>query len=136
MVTVAGDILPRLSSMLLKLYFLRQPMLSRSTTDCLETMCSAKNSHMGAHGLADLLQQVLHSEAAWDRKDADLVLGLTKLVETGFIRWAKLALHALLLLSLPYLLFAVPLPHSGGYDTAALCHCAYAEDELFSHWCH
>lgn len=92
----AGDIVPRLSSMLLKLYFLRQPMLSRSTTDCLEMLCSAKNSHMGAGGLADLLQQVLHSEAAWDRKDADLVLGLTKLVETGFIRWAKLALHAFL----------------------------------------
>ena len=80
--------------MLLKLYFLRQPMLSRSTTDCLEMLCSAKNSHMGAHGLAGLLQQVLQSEAAWDRKDADLVLALTKLVETGFIRWAKLALYA------------------------------------------
>ena len=76
----------RLSSMLLKLYFLRQAMLSRSTTDCLEMLCSAKTSHMGPHGLADLLQQVLQSQAAWDRKDADLVLGLTKLVETGFIR--------------------------------------------------
>lgn len=82
----AGDIVGRLSSMLLKLYFLRQPMLARSTTDCLEMLCSARNSHMGPHGLADLLQQVLRSEAAWNRKDADLVLGLTKLVETGFIR--------------------------------------------------
>lgn len=72
--------------MLLKLYYLRQPMLSRSTTDCLEMICSARNTHLGAQGLADLLQQVLHQEAAWDRKDADLVLGLTKLIEIGYIR--------------------------------------------------
>ena len=76
----------RLSSMLLKLYQLRQAMLSRSATDCLEMICSARNSHLGPQGLADLLQHLLHLEAAWDRKDADPVLGLTKLIETGYIR--------------------------------------------------
>ena len=72
--------------MLLKLYVLRQPMLSRSTTDCLEMLCSARNSHLGAPALGDLLQQVLQHEAAWLQKDTDLMLSLTKLVETGFIR--------------------------------------------------
>lgn len=74
--------------MLLKLYVLRQPMLSRSTTDCLEMLCSARNSHLGAAALGELLHQVLQQEEAWGRKDTDLVLGLTKLIETGFIRFA------------------------------------------------
>lgn len=82
----AGSVVGPLSAMLLKLYVLRQPMLSRSATDCLEMLCSARNSHLGAVALGDLLQQVLQHEAAWLQKDADLMLALTKLVETGFIR--------------------------------------------------
>ena len=84
--TVAGSVVGPLSAMLLKLYVLRQPMLSRSSTDCLEMLCSARNSHLGAAALGDLLQQVLQQESAWLQKDADLMLALTKLVETGFIR--------------------------------------------------
>ena len=72
--------------MLLKLYVLRQLMLSRSATDCLEMLCSARNSHLGAAALAELLQQVLRQEAAWQMKDMELLLALTKLIETGFIR--------------------------------------------------
>ena len=83
----AGNVVSPLSSLLLKLFVLRQPMLSRSATDCLEMLCGARNSRLGATALADLLQQVLHQEAAWDKKDADLMLALTKLVETGFIRY-------------------------------------------------
>jgi ribosomal RNA-processing protein 12 len=75
-----------LSKMLLKLYVLRQPMLSRSTTDCLEMLCSSKNSHLGSAALGELLQQVLQQEAAWDRKDTDLMLALTSLIESGFTR--------------------------------------------------
>lgn len=75
-----------LSAMLLKLYVLRQPMLSRSSTDCLDMLCSARNSHLGPAALADLLRQVLQQEAAWLQKDTDLMLALTKLLESGFIR--------------------------------------------------
>lgn len=72
--------------MLLKLYVLRQPMLSRSTTDCLHMLCSATTSHLGSAALGDLLHQVLQQEAAWDRKEADLIQALTALVESGFTR--------------------------------------------------
>lgn len=84
--TVAGSVVSPLSAMLLKLYVLRQPMLSRSSTDCLEMLCSARNSQLGPAALGDLLQQVLQQESAWLQKDTDLMLALTKLVETGFIR--------------------------------------------------
>lgn len=84
--TVAGSVVGPLSAMLLKLYVLRQPMLSRSSTDCLEMLCSARNSHLGPAALGDILQQVLQQESAWLQKDTDLMLALTKLVETGFIR--------------------------------------------------
>ena len=83
---IAGNVVGPLSTMLLKLYALRQPMLSRSTTDCLEMLCSAKNSHLGSAALGELLQQVLQQEAAWDRKDTDLMLALTSLIESGFTR--------------------------------------------------
>lgn len=83
---LAGNVVGPLSKMLLKLYVLRQPMLSRSTTDCLEMLCSAKNSHLGSAALGELLQQVLQQEAAWDRKDTDLMLALTSLIESGFTR--------------------------------------------------
>jgi len=83
---IAGNVVGPLSKMLLKLYVLRQPMLSRSTTDCLEMLCSAKNSHLGSAALGELLQQVLQQEAAWDRKDTDLMLALTSLIESGFTR--------------------------------------------------
>ena len=82
----AGSVVAPLSAMLLKLYVLRQPMLSRSTTDCLEMLCSARNSHLGGAALGDLLYQVLRQETAWLQKDTDLMLALTKLVETGFVR--------------------------------------------------
>ena len=82
----AGNVVGPLSKMLLKLYVLRQPMLSRSTTDCLEMLCSAKNSHLGGAALGELLQQVLQQEAAWDRKNTDLMLVLTSLIESGFTR--------------------------------------------------
>ncbi len=61
-------------------------MLSRSTTDCLEMLCSSKNLHLGSAALGELLQQVLQQEAAWDRKDTDLMLALTSLIESGFTR--------------------------------------------------
>lgn len=84
--TVAGSVVGPLSAMLLKLYVLRQPMLSRSSTDCLDMLCSARNSHLGPAALGDLLRQVLQQEAAWLQKDTDLMLALTKLLENGFIR--------------------------------------------------
>ncbi|KAL3148459.1 hypothetical protein ABBQ38_013906 [Trebouxia sp. C0009 RCD-2024] len=104
---IAGSVVAPLSAMLLKLYVLRQPMLSRSSTDCLEMLCSARNSHLGAAAVGELLHQVLHQESAWLPKDTDLMLALTKLVETGFVRLHELdpsicaqrlpqALHSLL----------------------------------------
>ncbi|DBA66455.1 TPA: hypothetical protein ACH3X2_002431 [Trebouxia sp. C0005] len=87
---LAGNVVGPLSKMLLKLYVLRQPMLSRSTTDCLEMLCSAKNSHLGSAALGEVLQQVLQQEAAWDRKDTDLMLALTSFIETGFTRLHEL----------------------------------------------
>lgn len=80
---------------LLKLYALRQPLLSRSTTDALDKLCTASSSHLSTQNLADLLNRVVNTEPAWDRKDADAVLALTMLLERGFTRCGSLMLRGI-----------------------------------------
>ena len=65
--------------MLLKLYVLQQPLLSRAVTETLQ----ARQLHLWCWLL---LQQVLALEVAWNRKDADSVLALTQLVEAGYTK--------------------------------------------------
>jgi ribosomal RNA-processing protein 12 len=78
--------------LLFKLYPLRQPLLSRCATEVLTALCgsstgAAAGARLPAGTLAEVMGVVLDAgEQLWDRKDADAILSLTRLVETGFIR--------------------------------------------------
>ncbi len=71
--------------LMLKLYVLRQPMLSRSATECLAALCAGSSS-ISAAALVEVLRNVVHMETAWDSKDADSLISLINLVESGYIR--------------------------------------------------
>ena len=71
--------------LMLKLYVLRQPMLSRSATECLAALCVGSSS-ISAIALVEVLRKVVHMETAWDSKDADSLISLINLVESGYIR--------------------------------------------------
>ena len=81
-----GNAVGQLASILLKLYVLQQPLLSRAVTETLQALVSAATPPVTGPVLAELLQQVLALEVAWNRKDADSVLALTQLVEAGYTK--------------------------------------------------
>lgn len=74
--------------LLLKLFPLRQPLLSRHATDALAALAAAPGSHLSPKGLAELLGVVLAADALWDRRDAGTTVAAIKLVEDGFCRLA------------------------------------------------
>jgi ribosomal RNA-processing protein 12 len=75
---------------LLKLYPLRQPLLSRHATDALTALCAAPGNHLSAKGLAELLAAVVASEQQlWERRDADTTVSAIRLLEDGFCRLAE-----------------------------------------------
>ncbi len=71
--------------LMLKLYVLRQPLLSRSTTECLTALCGSSSS-LSAPALVDMLKGVVHMESAWDAKDPASLISLIRLVEAGYLR--------------------------------------------------
>ncbi|MEW5303887.1 MAG: hypothetical protein WDW36_006539 [Sanguina aurantia] len=75
--------------LLFQLYPLRQPLLSRHTTQALAALAASPASALSPAMLAEMLAVVVDSdETLWDRRDADTVLSLTRLVEGGFQRLA------------------------------------------------
>ncbi|KAK9818389.1 hypothetical protein WJX72_011834 [[Myrmecia] bisecta] len=82
---LTGSAISSICSLVLKLYILRQPLLSCHATDVLLTLAASSSSHVGAPALADVLSAVLEQESAWDRKDAEVMMSLTRLLEAGFI---------------------------------------------------
>ncbi|BDA46153.1 RRP12-like protein [Coccomyxa sp. Obi] len=75
--------------LMLKLYVLRQPMLSRSATECLTALCMG-SSTLSAAALVELLRNVVHMESAWDAKDPASLIPLIGLVEAGYVRLHEL----------------------------------------------
>ena len=76
--------------LLLKLYPLKQPLLSRHTTEVLTALASSSASALPAPALAQLLSVVMEQEALWDVRDADNVLSLTRLLEAGLAQLHRL----------------------------------------------
>ncbi|PRW60392.1 ARM repeat superfamily [Chlorella sorokiniana] len=74
--------------LLLKLFPLRQPLLSRHATDALAALAAAPGGHLSAKGLAELLSAALGADTLWDRRDADTTVAAIKLLEDGFCRLA------------------------------------------------
>ena len=85
----AGPAAAPTCDLLLKLYPLRQPLLSRHATDALTALCAAPGNHLSAKGLAELLGAVLASEQLWERRDADTTVSAIRLLEDGFCRLAE-----------------------------------------------
>ena len=82
----AGPVIAQHADALPKLYPLQQPMLSRQATDALAALCGSSSASLNARTLARLLIVVVESETAWQTKDADALLSLMHLVETGCSR--------------------------------------------------
>ena len=82
----AGPVTAQHADALPKLYPLQQPMLSRQATDALAALCGSSSANLSARTLARLLTIVIESETAWETKDADALLSLMRLVETGCSR--------------------------------------------------
>lgn len=70
--------------LLQKLYFLKQPLLSRHTTAALHALCSSPR--IDAATLSQLLSALLQNTTAWEGKDSDTALSLASLLEIGMLR--------------------------------------------------
>jgi hypothetical protein len=86
----AGASAAAVCELLLKLYPLRQPLLSRHATDALTALASSHASHLGPKALSELLAALMQQEASFERKDLDLTLALTRFLEAALIRLAGL----------------------------------------------
>lgn len=71
--------------LLLELYALRQPLLSRHTSDVLAALASSTASALPPKALAQLLNAVLAEPAAWEARDSDAALALAQLMREGFV---------------------------------------------------
>jgi ribosomal RNA-processing protein 12 len=85
---LSGAAAQGICELLLRLYPLRQPLLTRHTTDTLAALCTSSASHMSPRALSDLLSAVLLSEDSWDKKDASSSLAMTRLLEEGVLKLA------------------------------------------------
>ena len=74
--------------LLQKLYFLRQPLLSRHTTAALNAVCAS--SRVDAPMLSQLLSSLLENNSAWEGRDSDTALSLAGLLEAGLTRYAHM----------------------------------------------
>lgn len=85
MLHCAGKAVQDIAGLVLKLYILRQPLLSRSATECLTAVCNSASS-LSPAALMDLLKAVVTMEGAWDMKDPAILVSLMGLVEAGYLR--------------------------------------------------
>jgi ribosomal RNA-processing protein 12 len=72
--------------LLVKLFPLRQPLLTRHATEVLGSVCASSVSRITAEALDKLLGMLLQQEAAWDRRDVGGMLAIVQLLETGLAR--------------------------------------------------
>lgn len=90
----AGSAAAGVCELLLKLYPLRQPLLSRHATDVLSALPSSTASHLSPKALAELISAVLaqQEEALGSERgrDLDLTLALTRFLEAALSRCAGL----------------------------------------------
>ncbi|KAF8071289.1 uhpC [Scenedesmus sp. PABB004] len=103
---LAGASLPPLADLLVKLYGLRQPLLSRHTSDVLAALAGAPGSHLSAAQLGQLLRLLVDGEAAallaaglgggggGGGAGGDQLSAMARLLEAGLMRLAELAPEA------------------------------------------
>jgi hypothetical protein len=62
--TLAGSTLPSLIDMIVKLYALHQPLVSRHSSEVLAAVAGSSSSHLGTAQLAQLLGMLIDGEAS------------------------------------------------------------------------
>lgn len=106
----SGHVIAPVCELLLKLYPLRQQLImhlttgqppyskirdrgkqslivcSHSNVDVLVALCASPIARLTASGLDGILVAIMGQDALWERKDADGLLSLTRLVQEGTIR--------------------------------------------------
>ncbi len=85
---MAGAALPGVLDQLLKLYSLRQPLITRHATDALAALAAAPGGHLAPAQLDQLLGLVLDGDDLWTAVDkagagADGALSLVRLLDAG-----------------------------------------------------
>jgi len=112
----SGSSAQSVCELLIRLYPLRQPLLTRHATDTLAALCASSASHMSPRALSDLLSAVLLSEDSWDRRDASSSLAMTRLLEEGVLKLAAAdpALSAAVLPRIVHVLVPQLASHQGG----------------------
>lgn len=89
--TPAGPAAAPICDLLLKLYPLRQPLLSRHATEVLTALAAAPGGHLTARGLGELVGAALAAEQLWERRaDSAATAAAVRLVEEGLCRLAAL----------------------------------------------
>ncbi len=73
-----------MAALLLQLYALRQPLLSRGASDALRA--AAALDGLGAAATAQLLAALAGHEAAWDARDPAALLALIQALGAGYSR--------------------------------------------------
>lgn len=96
---LAGPVASQVAVLLPKLFPLQHPMLTRQAADALTAMCGSGSVAVSVKALAALLGAVLDAEAAWASRDANAILSLIRLLDSGFSRWGTPSWGAHLLLS-------------------------------------
>lgn len=84
MLAAPGSATSAIVQLLQKLYFLRQPLLSRHATAALTAVCSSPR--MDAGTLSQLLASLLDNSSAWEGRDSDTALSLAALLQSGLTR--------------------------------------------------
>lgn len=72
--------------LIFRLFPLGQPLLNRHSTDVLASLLGSGSCPLGAKPLGDLVSFVLDQRDLWDRRDADSVISMTRVVESGIQR--------------------------------------------------
>jgi hypothetical protein len=101
----AGSALPGVTDMLVKLYALQQPLVSRHTSEVLAAVAGSNSSHLGTAQLAQLLGLLIDGEAsqllsgpsgasAAAASGGDQVSAMGRLLEGGLLRLADSAAAA------------------------------------------
>jgi ribosomal RNA-processing protein 12 len=108
----AGKVLQEVVGLILKLYVLHQPLLSRSATECLAAVCS-RSSSLSSAVLVDLLKAVIVMESAWNTKDPAILVSLIELVQAGYMRCV---LRAIIVMSK----FSIKQYHTGRLATVEI----------------
>ena len=84
----AGPAVRSICGAIMRLFTLRQHLVTSTATAVLSALLASPAARLQPPEIAALLQGILAAESAWESKDVDVLLSLSRTVESGFIRSA------------------------------------------------